>query len=224
MRLYIIRHGETRLNQEGRLQGQVDEPLNEKGRELAIVTGEALKDIPFDLVITSPLCRAKETGILASRASAEKQGKEIPVLEDKRIIEIDWGKWDCQGILPSNFSVPIGIEAFNLFYTNPFDFEYDPDGESIMDVVIRTGDFFQELIHNPEYQDKTILISTHGCAMRAMLNPLYEDPTDFWQKRVPGNCAVSIVDVEGGVPEIVEKDVIFYDESLSSNVYGPIED
>ena len=224
MRLYFIRHGETRLNQEGRLQGRVDEPLNDKGRELAVITGEALKDVPFDLIITSPLCRAKETGILAAKASAGKQGREIPVIEDDRILEIDWGNWDCHGILPGNFSVPTSIENFNLFFSNPFAFEHDPEGESIMDVIIRTGDFLQDIIHRPEYQDKTILISTHGCALRAMLNPLYEDPSDFWQRKVPGNCAVSIVEVEDGVPKLVEKDVLYYDESLSNNLYAPVEE
>ena len=55
MKLYIIRHGETKLNALGRLQGWTDEPLNQNGKDLAIITGEALKEIPFDLVITSPL-------------------------------------------------------------------------------------------------------------------------------------------------------------------------
>ncbi len=61
MRLYIMRHGETSWNALKKIQGIADIPLNEKGRALAKVTGEALKEIKFDLVITSPLCRAKET-------------------------------------------------------------------------------------------------------------------------------------------------------------------
>lgn len=69
MRLYIIRHGETRLNALGCLQGWTDKPLNQNGKDLAVITGEALKDIPFDLVITSPLKRARETGELAVSAS-----------------------------------------------------------------------------------------------------------------------------------------------------------
>ena len=48
----------------GRLQGCADIPLNENGRELARITGEALKEVPFDLIITSPLQRARETGAL----------------------------------------------------------------------------------------------------------------------------------------------------------------
>ena len=69
MKLYIIRHGETKLNALGRLQGWTDEPLNQNGKDLAIITGEALKEIPFDLVITSPLKRARETGELTVAAS-----------------------------------------------------------------------------------------------------------------------------------------------------------
>lgn len=54
MLLYIIRHGETQWNVEGRLQGQSDTQLNENGIRLAKVTAEGMKDIPFDLGITSP--------------------------------------------------------------------------------------------------------------------------------------------------------------------------
>ena len=47
MKLYIIRHGETAWNVEGRLQGQTDTELNENGVRLAKVTAEGLKNIPF---------------------------------------------------------------------------------------------------------------------------------------------------------------------------------
>ena len=77
--------------------------------------------------------------------------------------------------------------------TDALHFAGSPDGESVADVCDRTAEFLQEVIHNPEYEDKTILISTHGCAMRAMLNPLYENRLDFWQGHVPYNCTVNVV-------------------------------
>lgn len=49
MKLYIIRHGETSWNVQRRLQGASDTDLNENGITLAKRTGEALKEIPFDL-------------------------------------------------------------------------------------------------------------------------------------------------------------------------------
>ena len=44
MRLYVIRHGETEWNAEGKMQGWADIPLNDRGRELARITGEALRE------------------------------------------------------------------------------------------------------------------------------------------------------------------------------------
>lgn len=51
MKLYIIRHGETKWNVERRLQGASDTDLNEKGIALAKVTGEALKEVPFSAAL-----------------------------------------------------------------------------------------------------------------------------------------------------------------------------
>lgn len=55
MELYLVRHGETEWNKERRLQGQADVALDDFGRQLAVETGEALQDIPFDVCFTSPL-------------------------------------------------------------------------------------------------------------------------------------------------------------------------
>ena len=222
--LYIIRHGETNLNHEGRLQGWVDEPLNENGRKLAEVTGEALKDIPFDLVISSPLSRALETGILAVKASGEKQGRKIPVITDDRLKEINWGSWDFMGIVPENYSLPISRAEYGKLHSDTFHFTWPDDGETVWDVIRRTGDFYQELIHNPDYQDKTILISTHGFALRAMLNPLYENRDDFWHGQVPYNCAVNILEIAEGKSHFLEEDVIYYDRSLCFNPYALIDE
>ena len=61
MKLYMVRHGETDWNKVRKMQGQVDIPLNEFGRHLAVETGKGLKDISFDLCISSPLSLPEET-------------------------------------------------------------------------------------------------------------------------------------------------------------------
>ena len=88
MRLYIVRHGETDWNVQRRLQGESDVPLNHEGKAMAVKTGEALREIPFDLEVTSPYIRAEETAdlILGER--------KLPRLTDPRIREITWGDWD----------------------------------------------------------------------------------------------------------------------------------
>lgn len=61
-RVYIIRHGETNWNVKGKIQGGgFDIPLNENGKLQALKAAEYLKDVPFDLIASSSLSRAKET-------------------------------------------------------------------------------------------------------------------------------------------------------------------
>ena len=75
MKLYLVRHGETDWNKVKRIQGQVDIPLNQFGKRLAEETAEGLRDIPFDLCISSPLSRAHET------ARIILYGKDIPIIK-----------------------------------------------------------------------------------------------------------------------------------------------
>ena len=91
MQIYILRHGETALNAKGVMQGRLDEPLNQSGRELAALTGKAIKGIHFDRCISSPLCRARETAELVLRESGNAPSMEL----DDRIQEIDFG--DLEG-------------------------------------------------------------------------------------------------------------------------------
>ena len=103
-------------------------------------------------------------GALVAEPSERYYGRKIPVILDDRIREIDWGSWEGLGCTERNYEIP--DENYNLFLTDALHFAGSPDGESVADVCDRTAEFLQEVIHNPEYEDKTILISTHGCAMR----------------------------------------------------------
>ena len=94
MKLYLIRHGETDWNKTRRLQGQVDIPLNDFGRKLARETAPALQTVPFEVVYTSPLLRAKETAELVIG------DRKIPMIEDTRIMEMGFGEYEgliCKG-------------------------------------------------------------------------------------------------------------------------------
>lgn len=58
IRIILLRHGETTWNMEGRYQGQEDTPLSERGREQGRKAALALKDVPIDRAISSPLSRS----------------------------------------------------------------------------------------------------------------------------------------------------------------------
>ena len=162
MKLYIVRHGETDWNKARRVQGFSDIPLNEYGRHLARETAEGMKDIPFDLAYTSPLVRARETAeiILA--------GREIPLIESNGIKEMGFGEYE--GMCISGKEKAPESEAFKKFFIDTGNFVPAKGGESIADIMERTGQFLKELCENQELQGKQILLSTHGAAMTALLN------------------------------------------------------
>lgn len=201
MRLYIIRHGETAWNKEKRLQGQRDIMLNKEGVRLAEETAKGLKDVAFDLVISSPLIRAKQTAELVMA------GRSLPMITDKRIIELSFGDWEGECVTDSKI---LPADYVENFHNHPLQCMRAPGGESFWDVRKRTKDFYQSLISNQAYKDATILISTHGAAGRCLLANFYEDQEDIWRGGVPKNCSICIVDVQDGVGRVLEKDKIFY--------------
>ena len=93
--IVFLRHGETDWNVEGRLQGQRDVPLNDRGRGQARRNGEIVKHaVPgiaaFDFV-ASPLGRARETMEIARRALGLDPAD---YRTDDRLREVTFGRWE----------------------------------------------------------------------------------------------------------------------------------
>ena len=63
MKVFVTRHGQTSWNALGKIQGKTDIELNETGKNQARETGEAIKNEHIDIIISSPLKRAKETAM-----------------------------------------------------------------------------------------------------------------------------------------------------------------
>lgn len=203
MKLYLIRHGETDWNKIKRLQGSTDIPLNENGEALAKATCEAMKDIHLDIIFTSPLNRAYRTAELV------RGEREIPLIKEKRIQEIGFG--DYEGVILKAEGGNIPDPEFVFFFTKPEKYKTPPNGESIPSLLKRTGDFLEELKHREDLQDKTILISTHGAAVRAMINYIEKcEIANFWKKGVHKNCGVSCVELIDGEYQILWENKIFY--------------
>lgn len=100
--LYIVRHGETDWNAEGRLQGQLDIPLNERGRQQAVAAGSWLVDALAKrkqhpaAIVSSDLSRAHETAELLAKAFADAGEHNIDVVKDARFRETNLGVWQTQ--------------------------------------------------------------------------------------------------------------------------------
>lgn len=203
MKLYLIRHGETDWNTVKRLQGATDIPLNENGEHLAKITGDGMKDISFDLIFSSPLKRAYRTAELI------RGERKIPIIKEERIREICFG--DYEGLVSRSEGYNIPDPDFRFFFTKTEEYKTPPNGESVESLLTRTGDFLEELKNRKDLQEKTILISSHGAAVRALLSNIEHCGIDrFWGNGVHKNCGVSCVELINGEYRILWENQIYY--------------
>ena len=161
--LYYIRHGETDLNSQGRLQGRRDTALNAHGRRQAAECGVLLGDLfaryhrqaqDFKY-ISSPLKRARETMEIL-RATLGLQALDYEV--DARLIEIAYGEWEgltLQEIETRNASVLSARER------DKWDF-VPPGGESYRELADRIDDWYSSLAADT-------VVAAHGGGVRALM-------------------------------------------------------
>ena len=213
MKLYFIRHGESVCNTQAKLQGKSDILLNEKGVALARVTGEALADVPFAAIYSSPLKRALQTAQLVAG------DRDVPIVTDRRLEEIGFGIWEGLSCHKDHYEIP--SDSFQDFFLDPFGYQPPAQGETVRHVCGRTADFLEELIRKMGKEESNVLISCHGCTLRALMNYFYQDYTaGFWRGHVPPNCSVSIVEVKEKGFSILAEDKIFYDKDRMGDYYG----
>ena len=88
MKLYISRHGQTPWNVEDLVCGRADVPLTEVGLQQAQLLAESAMDKGLDVILCSPLQRARQT------AQAVSDAIGVPIQIDERLVEIDFGTFD----------------------------------------------------------------------------------------------------------------------------------
>ena len=151
--LYLIRHGQTDWNLEGRYQGQSDVPLNEKGIAQVQSLIEKLNGHSFAAIYSSDLMRARQT----AEPIAKALGMEVNI--DKRLREINQGEWE--GVLVDDIKARYaGIWSQRT--VNPASVR-PPRGETVGEVAERVYavlDYISRLIPNGQ-----LLIVSHGLSI-----------------------------------------------------------
>ena len=145
--LFLVRHGRTAINVGNKLQGRIDHPLDEVGRQQAIEIASVLKNI--DRVISSPLIRAKQT--------ADAFG--LPVEVDPRFIELDYGDFD--GVLQKDVPAPTWSEWRRNNNFRP------PNGETLVELDLRVREALSELIY--EARLKNVVVVSHVSPIKAAI-------------------------------------------------------
>jgi broad specificity phosphatase PhoE len=155
--IYLVRHGQTAFNAEGRLQGHVDSPLTGRGRAQAVRFGETLRGLTAPeegwRIVSSPLGRARAT----AQAIRDALGWGEIELEP-RLIELSWGDWD------GRLRTDLQARHPEAFGQSGWAFEA-PTGESYDSVQARMADWLAGLVPEP---GRRIIAVSHGVAGRVL--------------------------------------------------------
>jgi probable phosphoglycerate mutase len=170
--LYYVRHGLTNWNMDGRLQGQHDIELNERGRTQARCCGETLRDLfardgraPADFdYASSPLIRARETmDLLRVSLGLPHDGYRL----DKRLAEISFGEWEgltYEDVMARDSDIVAKREG-NKWRFLP------PGGESYEQLAVRVGAWYATVARDT-------VVTAHGGTARALIGLLGIVPPD----------------------------------------------
>lgn len=149
MRIYAVRHGQTQWNAEDRVCGSTDLPLNDVGFAQAKVLAEKAAEYGIDLILCSPLLRARQTAAVI----AERCG--TPIVIEPRLREQDFGEAEGKNRQDPEYK------------RNKVQFSYrHPGGESPLQLIARVYAVLEEV--KEKYKEKTVLLVCHGCVCRAI--------------------------------------------------------
>lgn len=161
--VYYVRHGLTDWNQQGRLQGRRDIPLNDRGRAQAARCGEILHGLLARAgraagdcgYVSSPLVRARATmDLVRTTLALTPAGYAL----DARLAEISFGEWEgltYQDVFTRDKDV-VEQREHNKWLFRP------PGGETYEEVATRVGAWYASL-------DKDTVVTAHGGTARALI-------------------------------------------------------
>ncbi len=169
--IWLARHGETAANAEGRVQGSLDLPLNERGREQARALAEEAAALGLRAIYTSQLDRARETAQIVG----ERVGLE-PLI-DERFAESRRGAWEGRLLREIEAEEP---EAWGAWQRGG-DFRFPGGGESLPEHVARVA----EALAGVEAGALPALVVCHGGSVRAALVARGRPIEEFQRIAVP---------------------------------------
>ena len=188
MKIWIARHGQTRLNKMRLMQGRTDEPLNETGIAQAKAARKKIGDIRFDAVYASPLDRAIVTGSIIGNVSRSE------IIIDDRLIEADFGKYEKRKYYLMN-------PAMVLYWSMPELFPAPTTVEKLSELIGRSHSFLKEL-EQKDYEN--VLVACHGGIMRPLSGYLMDRPNGIYWRPKPKNCEIRVFESKGGKHSMID--------------------
>jgi broad specificity phosphatase PhoE len=186
--LWLVRHGQTDWNKEGRYQGQSDVPLNSDGIAQALKLADTLSSSHFDAIYSSDLKRAYKTAEILAGAL------NLPVNADARLREICQGEWE--GLLVEEiarrFNAANGSKEENALAWETRSHEMRaPGGESVAEVAARVALAANDiaLLHSAQ----RVLVVSHGLALATLICQSRGFPLAEVYSHIPDNAHPAVI-------------------------------
>ena len=166
-KLVLVRHGQSEWNAKNLFTGWKDPKLTDLGIQEAIKAGDLLetRNLKFDLMFTSDLFRAQETG----RLILERMNHaDIKVIKDQSLNERNYG--DLAGLNKDEAREKWGEKQVHI-WRRSFDVP-PPGGESLKNTAERVLPYFKREIMPKVKEGLNILVAAHGNSLRALVMEL----------------------------------------------------
>lgn len=181
---FLVRHGQTDYNLEGRAQGQSESDLNDVGRAQAKAIAERLRDVDFAVCAASDLRRVLDT------AAVILEGRDIPLIKTAGLREKDFGELEGKTFQEVERDSP---ELFRRLFADDPDF-VPPGGESDRELLNRVAAETRTLAQSAVVPDgANILIVAHGGSIRAMIAHMLNLPPESMWHFLISNCSLSVI-------------------------------
>lgn len=191
-RLYLVRHGQTSWNLEGRTQGSKNSNLTSLGLKQAKVLGQRLSDIDIDEIYCSPLKRAYSTAQII--ANMQKLDCKI----DDRLMEMNFGEWEGLTHIEIKQNYP---DNFKAWREEPHIAKI-PKGETIEIAQKRMIEFINTNII--ESESETFLAVSHGTTIRLLLLHFLSMDLKHYYKLKQDNCAINLIEFRPYGPVLIK--------------------
>ena len=179
MDITLIRHGKTKMNQEGRYCGVTDVEISPEGiRQIEGIKSHILNSA-YDGIYVSPLKRTQQTaGILVDTYKI-----------DNRLAEMNFGIFEGLTYQEIIKTYPVENEKWQKDFLN----YRIPKGESLLDVYDRVECFVQEVAK----KHKNVLVITHGGVIRCALSAVFGSGEHFFKFHVGHGSITKISMMDG---------------------------
>ncbi len=191
VKFFLIRHGQTLWNKEGRYQGDHDIGLTREGIRQAESAAKYLSRVNLSNIYSSPLKRAADT------ANIIGESKGLKVIVRENLKEIYFGKWE--GLKFSDINIEFH-DDYQQWLKDPYN-SRPTEGESFKQVQERAIAEIDNIIN--ENEDKSsVAVITHGGIIFSLLANWLQIPLSRWRSIIQKQGAINIVVIDKGFPYI----------------------